>query len=143
MVQLRNGDWKGIARVCTGVGIHVGGDLTVTEPTYRGDEMIGVHRGFPTALNDGLLDHLHGVFGQQLQDPNVLPCPGGGTLAILEVGPQLIEARRQLPSGGRWYCSANAVMASRYPFGVPGARLLSFMSSIMRSLRSFMVMLLV
>ena len=99
MVQLRNGDLKGITGFRTGVGIHVGGDLTVTEPTYRGDEMIGVHRGFPRGLDDGLLDHLYRVLGQQLQNPNVLPCSGGGTLAILEVGPQLIEARRQLPAG--------------------------------------------
>ena len=99
MVQLRNRDLKGITGFRTGVGIHVGGDRTVTEPTDRGDEMIGVHRGFPAALNNSLLDHFDGVFGQQLQDPNVLPRPGGGTLAILEVRPQLVEASRQFPSG--------------------------------------------
>jgi hypothetical protein len=47
---------------------------------------------------DGLLHHRQRVFGQQLQDANILPGSGGQTVAALEVFPQLLEAGGQLPT---------------------------------------------
>ena len=44
------------------------------------------------------LHDLHRVFGQQLQDANVLPSPGHGAVTPLEVFPQLLEADRQSPA---------------------------------------------
>jgi hypothetical protein len=61
--------------------------------------VIGVHGRLLAAAGDGLLDHLHRVFGQQLQDPHILPRAGGESLSLFEVGPQLVEAGRQFPLG--------------------------------------------
>jgi len=46
---------------------------------------------------NGFLHHLHRVFGQQLQDANILPGPRDRPMTLLEGGPQLLEAGRQRP----------------------------------------------
>lgn len=48
-------------------------------------------------MSNRLLHHLHRVFGQQLQDANVLSSPSHGAVTLLEVFPQLLEAGRQHP----------------------------------------------
>lgn len=99
MVQCRNRKGRGSASVGTNVGGCVTGNRTIPEPADRGNDVIGVHGGLLTALDNGLLDHLHGIFGQQLQDPNVLPRSACEPLALLEVGSQLVEAGGQFPLG--------------------------------------------
>lgn len=86
MVQLRKGKGQRILRVGVGVRIDTAGDRTVPEPANRGNDVIGVQRRLPAALSDGFLDHFHRVFGQQLQDPHVLPRAGRESLALFEVG---------------------------------------------------------
>ncbi len=98
MVQLGNWNSKGIAPVRIRVKIGAAGERTISEPPDRGEDMIGVDRRLLAALADGLFDHLHGVFGQQLQDAYVLPGSGRETLTLLEVRPQLFEAGGQLPA---------------------------------------------
>lgn len=71
--------------------------LAVAESPDGGNDLIGMHRRLLATLVDRLLDQLHGVLGQQLQDPNVLPRSAGESVAGLEVGPQLLEAGRQGP----------------------------------------------
>lgn len=94
MVQLGNRDLDGIraapteARICR---------LAVAESPDGGNDLIGMHCRLFATLVDRLLDHLHGILGQQLQDPNVLPRAAGEPVAGLEVGPQLLEAGRQGP----------------------------------------------
>ena len=99
MVQPGNRHVKAIADVPTGGQIHATGEWAVPKPTYRGHDVIGIARGLFAALDDGLLDHLQRVFRQQLQDSNILPGSGFRALTVLELGPQLIEAGRQRPSG--------------------------------------------
>ena len=43
---------------------------------------------------NGLLHHRQRIFGQQLQDANILPGPGHRAMTLLEVFPQLLEAGR-------------------------------------------------
>ena len=64
MVQLGNRYGQGIATVDAAGFILATGGSTVPQPSGRGDEMIGVHSSLSAALDDSLLDHLHGVFGQ-------------------------------------------------------------------------------
>jgi hypothetical protein len=51
------------------------------------NDVIGVHRRFDATLPNRFLHDLHRVFGQQLQDPHVLPCPGHKPVALFEVRP--------------------------------------------------------
>jgi hypothetical protein len=74
-------------RVCRGGRIDAASDGTVPQPPDRGDEVIGVQRRLLAAVGDGLLNHFHWVFGQQLQNPHVLPRASGQTLPLFEVGP--------------------------------------------------------
>jgi hypothetical protein len=99
VVQRRNGEGQRRAQGCAAGEIVPTGAGTIPKPANRGNDVIGVHRRLPAALHDRLLDHFHRVFRQQLQDPHVLPRAGGESLALFEVGPQLIEAGRQLPTG--------------------------------------------
>ena len=98
MVQLGNRD------VNTGRGSHLRaglsllGDRTSPEPPDSGHDVIGVQRRLP-APGDRLLNHLHRVFGQELQDPDILPRAGGEPFPLFEGGPQLLEAGRQFPFG--------------------------------------------
>jgi hypothetical protein len=69
------------------------------EPVNGRDDVIRVHRRSLAGLHDGVSNHLHRVFGQELQNSNVLPCATGEPVPFFEVGPQLVEAGRQLPFG--------------------------------------------
>lgn len=63
-----------------------------------GDDLVGADGGFGATLDNRSLDHFHRVFGQQLQDANILPRPGDGAMTRLERGPQVLEAGRQRPA---------------------------------------------
>jgi hypothetical protein len=99
MVQRGNRDLNRLRRVSTARERFAAGAVTVPDPVDRRNDLVGVDGCLAAALDNGLLDYLHGVLGQQLQDPHVLPGSGGQSLTLLEVGPQLVEARRQRPSG--------------------------------------------
>jgi len=99
VIQFRKGKGRSILRVCLGVRSAPVGDRTIPKPADRGDEVIGIHGRLLAAVGDGLLNHLHRVFRQQLQDPHVRPRAGGEPLALFEVGPQRVEAGRQFPLG--------------------------------------------
>jgi hypothetical protein len=99
MVQRGDRDVNRLRGVRTAWDRLVTGIVTVPDPMGRRKDLVGVDGRLAAALEDGLLDHLQRVFGQQLQDPHVLPGSGGQPLPLLEVGPQLIEARRQRPLG--------------------------------------------
>jgi hypothetical protein len=97
VVQLRNRDRAPITGGdAVGFVITAGGSA-VADPPDRGNEVIGVEGGLGPALNDSFLNHLHGVFGQQLQDPNVLPRTRLRAVTLFQDRPQLVEAGRQLP----------------------------------------------
>ena len=68
------------------MGGHATGDRTIPEPMDGRDEVIGVHRCLRAALNNGLLGQLHRVFGEQLQDPNILPRSARESFPLLKVG---------------------------------------------------------
>ncbi len=74
-------------RVYRGGHIDAASDRTVPQPPDRGDDVIGVQRRLLAAVGDGLLNHFHRVFGQQLQDPHVLPRAGRQPLPLFELGP--------------------------------------------------------
>jgi len=99
MVQRGDRDVNRLRGVRTARERLAAGTVTVPDPVDRRNDLVGVDGRLAAALDDGLLDYLHRVFGQQLQDPHVLPGSGGQPLPLLEVGSQLIEARRQLPLG--------------------------------------------
>lgn len=86
MIQLRKGKGQRILRVCTCVRIDTVGNGMIPEPTDRREDVIRVHRCLRAALNNGLLDQLHRVFGEQLQDPNILPRAARESFPLLEVG---------------------------------------------------------
>ena len=73
-------------------------EATIVEPMRRRNDVIGVDCRFRTTVYNRLLHDLHRVFGQQLQDANVLSRPGHGTMTSLEIFPQLLEAGRQCPA---------------------------------------------
>ncbi len=109
--------------------IHRAGDRMIPEPPDRGEDVIGMHRRLLAAVEDRLLDHLHRIFGQQLQDTHVLPRASGQPLPLFEVGPQLVEAGRQFPldkhegmvQGGRPATKDRQVVLGRhdpFPAGV-------------------------
>lgn len=75
------------------------GDRTIPEPPDRGNDVIGVYDRLAAGVGDGILNHLHRVFGQQLQNPHVLSRAGDQPFPRLEVGPQRVEAGRQFPVG--------------------------------------------
>ena len=64
MVQLGNRELQAIVRVRIGVKIGAAEERTIPEPPGRGEDVIGVDRRLLTALDDRLLNHLHGVRGQ-------------------------------------------------------------------------------
>ncbi len=97
MVQCRNRDRARIAGRDAASQVLTPAGSTVSQPPNRGDDGISVEDGLGPALNDSLLNHLHGVFGQQLQDADVLPRPGLRAITLLPGRTQLIEAGRQLP----------------------------------------------
>lgn len=99
MVQRGDRDLNGLRRVPTARECLATGAGTVPDPVDRRKDLVSVDDRLAAALDDGLLDYLYRVLGQQLQDPHVLSGSGGQSLPLLEVGPQLIEARRQLPLG--------------------------------------------
>jgi len=99
MVQRGNRDVNAGRGARIQAGLPTRGDRTIPEPADRGNDVIGIHGRLPAAVGDGLLNHLHRVFGQQLQDPHVLSRTGGESLPRLEVGPQCVEAGRQFPPG--------------------------------------------
>lgn len=66
----------------------------VVEPMSRGNDVIGVDCRFGATVPNRFLHHLHRVFGQQLENTDVLSCPRQGTITSLEVFPQLLEADR-------------------------------------------------
>ncbi len=99
MVQGRNRDVDAGREARIQAGLAASGDRTGPEPADRGNDVIGIHGRLLAAVGDGLLNHSHRVFGQQLQDPHVLSCAGDQPLPRLEVGPQRIEAGRQFPFG--------------------------------------------
>jgi len=70
----------------------------LVEPMGGGDDLVGVDDGFVATLDNGLLNHFHRVFGQQLQDANVLSGSGHRAVTYLERFPQLLEASRQRPT---------------------------------------------
>ena len=95
------------------------------EPTSGRDDVIRVYRRSLAGLHDGVPNHLHWVFGQELQNPNVLPGATCEPFPFFEVGPQLVEAGRQLPfgkhkgmiQGGRPTAQNRQVMLGRHdPF---------------------------
>jgi hypothetical protein len=86
MVQCRNRDRRANTQGCIDVGGHATGDRTIPEPMDGREDVIGVHRCLRAALNNGLLDQLHRVFGEQLQDPNILPRAARESFPLLEVG---------------------------------------------------------
>jgi hypothetical protein len=90
---------KGQTGLCHDLRILAGGQWAVAQTMHRRDDMIAMHRGFRATLSDRLLHHLHGIFGQQLQNPNVLARPGREALAPLQVLSQLLKAGRQFPAG--------------------------------------------
>ncbi len=49
------------------------------------DDLVGVDGGFGATLDNRIVHHFHRVFGQQLQDTNVLPWPGHGAVTLFEV----------------------------------------------------------
>jgi hypothetical protein len=57
------------------------------EPMNGCDDVIRVHRRSLAGLDDGVPNHLHRVFGQELQNSNVLPCATGEPFPFFEVGP--------------------------------------------------------
>ena len=63
-----------------------------------GNDMVGIDRHFDATAYNRLLHHFHRVFGQQLQDANVLSRPDHQAVALLEVFSQLLEAGRQHPA---------------------------------------------
>jgi hypothetical protein len=83
MVQRGNRNVKDCTGRCYGCRDVGGSQRAVAAPTDCRNDVIGVDRGFPTTLHDRLLHPLHGIFGQQLQDPNVLARPGREALAPL------------------------------------------------------------
>jgi hypothetical protein len=96
------------------------------ESLHGGDDVTGADYDFGTTLLNGFLHDLQRVFGQQLQDPDVLPRSGGQAVAFLEVFPQLLEARGQLPAvehegviQGRRPATENGQVMPRFndPFG--------------------------
>jgi hypothetical protein len=99
MVQRGNRDVNRLRRVSTARERFTAGAVTVPDPVDRRNDLVGVDGCLAAALDDGLLDYLHGALGQQLQNPHVLSGSGGQPLPLLEVGPQLVKARRQRPSG--------------------------------------------
>lgn len=99
MVQRRNRDVNARRGVCIQARIPTRSDRTIPEPADRGNDVIGIHGRLLAAVGDGLLNHWHRVFGQQLQDPHVLSRAGGQPLSRLEIGPQRVEAGRQFPLG--------------------------------------------
>ena len=98
MTQRGDRELQAVVQVRIRGKIGAAGERTIPEPPDRGEDVIGVDRRLLAALADGLFDHLHGVFGQQLQDAYVLPGSGRQTLPLLEVGPQLLEAGGQFPA---------------------------------------------
>jgi hypothetical protein len=64
MVQLGNRHLQRSDRGHLGGKIGAAGERTVAEPPDRGEDVIGVDHSLLTALDDRLLDHLHGVLGQ-------------------------------------------------------------------------------
>jgi hypothetical protein len=62
------------------------------------NDQIGMQQSFPAALLDCLLDSLDRMLGQQLQDPDVLPRSGSGTIPGLELFAQRSKDRRQFPA---------------------------------------------
>ena len=99
MIQLRKGKGQRILRVCTGVRIDTVGHGMIPEPTDRREEVIRVHRRLRATLNNGLLDQLHRILREQLQNPNILSRAARESFPLLEVGAQLVEAGRQFPLG--------------------------------------------
>jgi hypothetical protein len=99
MVQRGDRDVNRLRGVPTARERFTTGAVTIPAPVDRRHDLVGIDGRLAVALEDGLLDRLHRVLGQQLQDPHVLPGAGTQSLPLLEVGPQLIEARRQLPLG--------------------------------------------
>jgi len=72
--------------------------MTLVEPMGGGDDLVGIDDGFVATVNNGLLNQFHGVFGQQLQDTNVLSGSGHRAVTYLERSSQLLEAGRQRPA---------------------------------------------
>jgi len=60
--------------------------------------MVGIDRHFDATAYNRLLHHFHRVFGQQLQDANVLSRSGEGAVTALKVFSQTLEAGRQRPT---------------------------------------------
>ncbi len=87
MVQLGDRDVNCLRRVPTARERFATAAVTVPDPMDRRNDLVGVDGCLVAALDDGLLDHLHRVLGQQLQDPHVLPGSGDQSLTLLEVGP--------------------------------------------------------
>jgi hypothetical protein len=99
MVQGRNREGQGRAPGGAPGEIVLPRTGTIPPPMDRGNDVIGVHGRFLAAVGDGLLNHFHRVFGQQLQNPHVLSRAGGWPLPLLEGRPQLVKAGRQFPLG--------------------------------------------
>lgn len=98
MIQRRNRQDRARGRGSTHGRDSRAGDRAGPEPTNGRDDVIRIHRRSLAGLDDGLLNHLHRVFSQELQDPHVLPCAAREPFPCFEVGPQLLEAGGQLPA---------------------------------------------
>ena len=99
MVQPGNRDLNASTEAPVQAGLTSRRDRMIPEPTDRRNNVIGVHGRLMAAEGDGLLNHFHRVFSQQLQDPHVLSRASGQSLPRLQVGPQGVEAGRQFPVG--------------------------------------------